>query len=75
MAAFDINELKVDKDLSEAIFASPNIAYRCPDIQVSNLSVEVKMGHILDGNPPHLAEYVVAANRSTITMTKKLVEV
>ncbi len=29
VAAFDINELKVGKDLSEAIFTSLNMAYRC----------------------------------------------
>lgn len=72
VAAFDINELKVGKDLSEAIFASPNIAYRCPDIQVPNLSVEVKMGHVLDGNPPHLAEFVVTAKKDPVDVEKTL---
>lgn len=52
VAAFDINELKVDKDLSKAIFASTIIAYRCPDIHVPNLGIEVKMVPVLDGNPP-----------------------
>lgn len=72
VAAFDINELKVGKDLSEAIFASPNIAYRCPDIQVPNLGVEVKIGPVLDGNPPHLAKYVVVAKKDPVDVEKAL---
>ena len=31
-AAFDINETKVGKDLSEAIFASPNNTYKFSDV-------------------------------------------
>ena len=72
VAAFDINELKIDKDLSEAIFASPNIAYRCPDIQVPKLGVEVKMGPVLDGNPPHLAEFIIAAKKDLLDVEKEL---
>ena len=34
VSAFDINESKVDKDLSEAIFASPNIAITCGKLGV-----------------------------------------
>jgi myo-inositol-1-phosphate synthase len=72
VAAFDINEMKVGKDLSEAIFASPNIAYKCPDIEVLNLGIEVKMGPVLDGNPPHLAEFVVAAKKDPVDVEKTL---
>jgi len=72
VAAFDINKLKVGKDLSEAIFASPNMAYKCPNIHVPKLGVEVKMGPVLDGNPPHLAEFVVAAKKNPVDVEKVL---
>jgi myo-inositol-1-phosphate synthase len=42
VAAFDISEAKVGKDLSEAIFAKPNQAPKVVD--VPNLKVAVKMG-------------------------------
>ncbi|MGD0803624.1 MAG: inositol-3-phosphate synthase [Candidatus Bathyarchaeia archaeon] len=42
VAAFDISEAKVGKDLSEAIFAKPNQAPKVVD--VPNLKVTVKMG-------------------------------
>ncbi len=42
VAAFDISEAKVGKDLSEAIFAKPNNAPKVVD--VPKMGVEVKMG-------------------------------
>jgi myo-inositol-1-phosphate synthase len=47
VAAFDVDERKVDKDLSEAIFAAPNNA---PKVSaVSSMSVKVSKGPLLDG--------------------------
>ena len=46
-AAFDINVTKVGKDLSEAIFASPNNTYRFAP--VPPLGVPVQRGMTLDG--------------------------
>jgi myo-inositol-1-phosphate synthase len=57
VAAFDINAEKVGKDLSEAIFAFPNRAYKYPNIVMQKTGVIVQRGPELDGNPPHLAEY------------------
>ena len=51
VAAFDVHEQKVGKDLSEAIFASPNDAPRVVDLPPSN--VLVNKGPVLDG----LGEY------------------
>ena len=47
VAAFDVDERKVGKDLSEAIFASPNNAPRVCDLPAS--SVKVSRGPLLDG--------------------------
>jgi len=56
VAAFDIDERKVGKDLSEAIFALPN----CTKIfckEIPETGVEVKMGPILDGVAPQMESY------------------
>ncbi|MBN1307273.1 MAG: inositol-3-phosphate synthase, partial [Chitinispirillaceae bacterium] len=56
VAAFDIDERKVGKDVSEAIFASPNCtAVFCRDLPPSG--TVVTMGAVLDGVSPHMAEY------------------
>ena len=47
VAAFDIDERKVGKDLSEAIFAAPNNAPKVAD--VSSMGVKVSKGPLLDG--------------------------
>lgn len=56
VAAFDIDERKVGKDVSEAIFSKPN----CTTVffrDVPNLGVEVLMGHVFDSYASHMAEY------------------
>lgn len=56
VAAWDIDERKVGKDLSEAIFQEPNCtAVFEPDIKKTG--VKVRMGKILDGFAPHMQEY------------------
>jgi len=56
VAAFDIDERKVGKDISEAIFAEPNCtAVFCPDIPEKG--VKVTMGSILDGVSEHMTDY------------------
>jgi len=63
VAAFDIDKRKVGKDLSEAIFAAPNCtAVFCRRIPPAK--VKVRMGRILDGVSPHMANY--EANRTFI---------
>ncbi len=47
VAAFDISESKVGKDISEAVFAAPNCTYKISDVEKKG--VTVKMGPILDG--------------------------
>jgi len=54
VAAFDVNRLKIGKDLSEAIFAEPNCCAKFAD--VPKLGVEVLPAPILDGVAPHMRE-------------------
>ncbi len=54
VAAFEVNSLKVGKDLSEAIFAEPNKCVRFSD--VPRTGVKVLPGPILDGVAPHMID-------------------
>ncbi len=56
VAAFDIDQRKVGKDISSAIFSPPNCTttfYR----DIPEQGVRVSMGRILDGFSPHMEEY------------------
>lgn len=56
VAAFDIDERKVGRDVHEAIFAEPN----CTTVFQPNLppaGVKVSMGAVLDGYSEHMAQY------------------
>ncbi|MEM1587068.1 MAG: inositol-3-phosphate synthase [Candidatus Bathyarchaeia archaeon] len=55
VAAFDINRLKIGRDLSEAIFAEPNCCARFVE-SMPKLGVKVLPGPILDGASPHMLE-------------------
>ena len=56
VAAFDIDERKVGKDISEAIFEPPNCTtVFCPD--VPKAKVPVRMGRLLDGVADHMQSY------------------
>jgi myo-inositol-1-phosphate synthase len=52
VAAFDVNERKVGKDLGEAVFVEPNCVERFAD--VPRLGVEVCAGPVLDGVARHM---------------------
>lgn len=55
-AAFDIDARKVGKDVSEAIFSSPNCTtVFCPGMP--RTGVAVQMGRVLDGFPGHMLDY------------------
>lgn len=56
VAAFDIQEGKVGKDLAEAIFASPNNMYSLE--KLSSMGVTVHKGEVLDGISDHLKNVV-----------------
>lgn len=72
VVAFDVNAQKVGKDLAAAIFASPNNAYRLPHVEVKETGVEVLMGPVEDGVPPHLARYMEISDREPVDIMKAL---
>jgi len=52
VAAFEVNKFKIGRDVSEAIFADPNVCEHFADVE--RLGVEVQPGPILDGVAPHM---------------------
>ena len=70
-AAFDVVEGKVGKDITEAIFAEPNVAPRLVDY-TSPIGVEVKKGPVLDGISPLLAETVQISTTSETDLAKEM---
>lgn len=55
VAAFDVNRMKIGKDLSEAIFAEPNCCARFSK-HLPESGLKVLQGPILDGVAPHMKE-------------------
>ena len=56
VAAFDVDERKIGRDLSEAIFAEPN----CTTVfqkDIPLLDCPVEMGYVIDSIPPHNKEF------------------
>jgi myo-inositol-1-phosphate synthase len=60
VAAFDVNRLKIGKDLSETIFAEPNCCFKFSD--VPNLGLSSSSTPILDSVAPHMTEPFKAYN-------------
>jgi myo-inositol-1-phosphate synthase len=54
VAAFDVNENKIDKDLSEAIFAEPNSCVNFA--KAPKVGVKVFPSPVLDGVAPHMKD-------------------
>ncbi|MFQ6077996.1 MAG: inositol-3-phosphate synthase [Thermodesulfobacteriota bacterium] len=60
VAAFDVDERKVGRDLSEAIFAEPN----CTTVfqkDIPSLDCPVEMGYLIDSIPPQNKQYPESA--------------
>jgi len=70
VAAFDVSAKKVGKDLSRAIFQSPNNTLRITD--VPKLGVEVKKGPVLDGIGKYLKEVVPVASQRDRDVVEEL---
>jgi myo-inositol-1-phosphate synthase len=62
-AAFDIDQNKVGKDLSEAIYAKPNNTYRFADVPYANARVYRGMTH--DGLGKYLSQMITKAPGET----------
>jgi len=72
VAAFDIDNRKVGKDLSEAIFAEPNNVPKIVDAPKSN--VIVYKGSLLDGVGEYTKDVVQISNQPEVNVAKVLEE-
>jgi myo-inositol-1-phosphate synthase len=69
-AAFDVNAAKVGRDVSEAIFATPNNADRFADVPATGVRVE--RGPTLDGIGEYVREMVQEADTPPADITAVL---
>ena len=73
VAAFDVNSLKIGKDISEAIFAHPNLCAKYADVPPTN--VKVQRAPVSDGVAPHMIEpFHVDPSQEPVNVTKALVQ-
>ncbi len=70
VAAFDVDERKVGKDLSEAIFATPNNAPKVCDVPVTG--VKVNKGPLLDGVGKSTKAFIQVSSASDANVAKVL---
>ena len=70
VAAFDVDDKKVGKDLSEAINASENCTIKIAD--VPTLGIEVQRGPTLDGIGKYYAETIDESARETVDVVQAL---
>ena len=70
VAAFDVDERKVGKDLSEAIFAKPNNAPKVCDIPVTG--VKVNKGPLLDGVGKSTKAFIQVSSAADSNVAKVL---
>lgn len=70
VAAFDVNETKVGKDLSEAIFAFPNNTTKFSD--VPHLGVTVQKAPVMDGIGKYLQDYIKISGVYDVDVVKVL---
>ena len=70
VAAFDVNETKVGKDLSEAIFASPNNTMEFSRPPATG--VEVQMGPVYDGIGKFVAKTIDICKKAEVDVAKEL---
>ena len=69
-AAFDVDQNKVGKDISEAVFAAPNNTYRFSD--VPRLGARVYRGMTHDGIGKYLSRVITKSPRQTNDVVKIL---
>jgi myo-inositol-1-phosphate synthase len=70
-ASYDVTSEKVGKDLSEAIFADPNVAPQLVNFE-KPIGVEVKKGPTLDGISPMLAETIEISSEPEIDLVEDM---
>ena len=72
VAAFDVDGRKVGKDLSEAIFASPNNTLKLVDVPQTNITVY--KGPVLDGIGEYTKNIVQVSNLPEVNVANTLKE-
>ena len=72
VAAFDIDNRKVEKDLSEAIFESPNNTLKLVDVPQANVTVH--KGPVLDGVGEYTRNIVQVSNLPEVNVADTLKE-
>ena len=72
VAAFDVNDKKVGKDLSEAIFAKPNNTTKIVD--VPNTGVRVQKAPLLDGIGKYLKPVVKISKEPEVQSVAKAIK-
>ena len=70
VAAFDVTDSKVEKDLSKAILAEPNNTVKIANVE--ELNVIVQKGEVLDGLGKHYRERVRLSEKSPANVAKVL---
>lgn len=70
VAAFDVTDSKVGKDLSKAIFAEPNNTVKIAN--VDELDIIVEKGEVLDGLGKHYHERVRVSDKPSANVAKVL---
>lgn len=73
VAAFDVADTKVGKDLSQAIFANPNNTVRIVE-EIDHFDINVQKGEVHDGVGRHLSEKVKIAPGPAVDVAKVLKE-
>jgi myo-inositol-1-phosphate synthase len=71
VAAFDVADSKVGKDLSEAIFAKPNNTVKIID-SMDSTGIKVKRGPAFDGIGRHLSQKVKVTDRQVADVKQEL---
>lgn len=71
VSAFDVVDGKVGHDLTEAIFAEPNVAPRLLEFNAP-MGIEVKKGPISDGISPMLAETLQISSKPDVELVKEM---
>lgn len=71
VAAFEVNNLKIGKDISEAIFTEPNLCVKFAEVPPTR--VEVLPGPVSDGVAPHMKEpFHVSDDYEAVDVTEAL---
>src|SRR5581483_716910 len=71
VAAFDVSDKKVGRDLAEAIFAEPNNTVRIIE-GLEKMDIKVQKGEVLDGLGKHLSQKIKVANGSPANVSQVL---